>query len=149
MKHLIAAALVSCLLLPSTALAAGSRTMTAPAGALPPAVMVDLPSRSPLLSDAVLREAIRLASPADHAGRSGRQQSASPSEPNWVERHPVLFGALVGAGLGAASSIPRWNELYCATGGDEECLFHGASGVLFGAGAGAGIGAVVGWTVSR
>jgi hypothetical protein len=67
----------------------------------------------------------------------------------WASQHPVLVGALVGAGVGAASSAWRWNELYCATGGDEECLFHGGMGVLFGAGAGAGVGALVGVMVGR
>lgn len=73
-----------------------------------------------------------------------RREQPSLQHPSWARRHPVLLGAIIGAGLGAASSAPRWTELYCATGGDEDCLFHGAKGVLFGAGIGAGIGALVG-----
>lgn len=81
--------------------------------------------------------------------RAGFDQQPASQSRGWIQRHPTIFGALVGAGLGAVSSIPRWNELYCATGGDEECLFHGASGVAFGAGVGAGIGALVGHLVGK
>jgi hypothetical protein len=76
-------------------------------------------------------------------------QTRQTVEPGWIRRHPVLFGALVGAGAGMVTSIPRWTELYCAGGGDEDCLFHGASGVAFGAAAGAGIGALVGAIAGR
>ncbi len=65
-------------------------------------------------------------------------------------RHPVLIGALIGAGAGAVSAQGRrWNELYCANGGDEDCLFHGSAGTLFGAGVGAGVGALIGLIVGR
>jgi hypothetical protein len=84
-------------------------------------------------------------------GRIGGLQAPAPSARgrSWIRRHPALFGALVGAGAGAVSSAPRWTELYCATGGDEDCLFHGGAGVLFGAGAGAGIGALIGFFAGR
>lgn len=82
-------------------------------------------------------------------GRDAPPQQPSPQGRSWVERHPALFGTFVGAGAGAVSSIPQWTELYCATGGDEDCLFHGTAGVLFGAGVGAGIGSLVGYFVGK
>jgi hypothetical protein len=97
---------------------------------------------------AVEREAALLALTMNSTAMFTVQPQAS-RDSGWMRRHPVLFGALVGAGAGAVSSIPRWTELYCAGGGDEDCLFHGGGGVLFGAGAGAGIGAVIGVLVGR
>jgi hypothetical protein len=76
-----------------------------------------------------------------------RRQGAQSNGDN---RHPVLLGALIGAGAGAVSAQgQRWNELYCQNGGDEDCLFHGAAGTWFGAGVGAGVGALIGFIVSR
>ncbi len=100
------------------------------------------------LRDAVAQEAGRLAVSQQGTGASQALPPA-PVNRSWVQRHPAAFGALVGAGAGAVSAIPRWNELYCATGGDEECLFHGAAGVAVGAGIGAGIGALVGMIAGR
>jgi hypothetical protein len=74
------------------------------------------------------------------------QQPAAESR-NWITRHPALFGALVGAGVGAVSAATMENELICS-GGDEDCLFYGGGRILLGAGAGAGVGALVGWLVS-
>ena len=84
------------------------------------------------------------------ADRAEGAQSRRPTSHDriWIRRHPALFGALVGAGVGSLSSVPRWTEWYCATGGDEDCVFHGTQGVLFGAGVGAGIGALFGFLVS-
>jgi len=99
------------------------------------------------LKTAIDRETRRLAP----ARRIATFQTPPPSAGNrsWIRRHPALFGALVGAGAGAVSSAPRWTELYCATGGDEDCFFHGGAGVLFGTGAGAGIGALIGFLAGR
>jgi hypothetical protein len=104
-----------------------------------------------LLQKAMLRESIgnQATRLGLGLGRTRFNQQPASQRRGWIQRHPTLFGALVGAGLGAVSSIPRWNELYCATGGDEDCLFHGASGVAFGAGVGAGIGALVGHLVGK
>ena len=90
------------------------------------------------LTDAQLRDVLRTAAAVPPARQAGSQNRG------WIRRHPALVGAMVGAGIGAVSSIPRWTELYCATGGDEDCFFHGSVGVLFGTGAGAGIGALIG-----
>jgi hypothetical protein len=99
------------------------------------------------LNEAIEREARRFVLPP------GRVQGAEAQQPSqdrsWIKRHQALFGALVGAGVGAVSSAGQWNELYCASGGDEECVFHGGVGVLFGAGFGAGIGALVGYLVGK
>ena len=96
------------------------------------------------LQTAALREAARLGL---RLGSAELQPDQQEEDRNWIGRHPSLFGALAGAGTGAVSSIPRSTELYCATGGDEDCLFHGGPGVLFGAGAGAGVGALVGFLI--
>ena len=100
------------------------------------------------LRDAVAHEVRRLA--VSQSRHTGFQVSEpAPSDRGWIQRHPAVFGALVGAGAGAVSAIPRWNELYCASGGDEDCFFHGAAGVAVGAGIGAGIGALVGMIAGR
>ena len=101
------------------------------------------------LHEAVAREAARLAFRQTELP-SRLVQAVPPSERRgWIRRHPALFGALVGAGAGAVSSIPRWTELYCSTGGDEDCLFHDTQGLLFGMGAGAGLGSLIGWLAGR
>ena len=87
------------------------------------------------LRRSIASEAARLAEGRVHAASAGLQ-----SEPprSWFGRHPVLTGALVGAGGGAA-----WAEILCRgqCEGDPRpyiALFGGA-----GAGIGAGIGAVI------
>ena len=106
------------------------------------------PSQKAMLSTAIEREAARLALSLGKIAVPPSQQPVSQDR-GWIRRHPVLFGAIVGAGVGAVSSVPRWNELYCATGGDEDCVFHGGVGVLVGAGAGAGVGALIGSLFGR
>ncbi len=68
---------------------------------------------------------------------SRRQQ---PPRRSWAGRHPVIFGALIGLGVGLgvqAAVIPG------ASGGEP----HSAYLPMFG-GVGAGSGALVGWIVS-
>ncbi len=62
-----------------------------------------------------------------------RSRQSTPQRRSWIERHPVLFGAIVGAVAGAA--------IVGAT-VDAEASFVGFYG-------GAAGGAVVGWAVSR
>ena len=96
----------------------------------------------PNLLASAMRESTRLAAtPARHEG--ARWFQAPAPHRNWIRRHPVLFGALVGAGAGAVASVTMENELFCS-GGDEDCFFHGNSRTLVGAGMGAGVGALVG-----
>ena len=97
------------------------------------------PQESPLRASAE-REARRLAAPFSQ--QQSDKQAAEKS--GWISRHPALFGALVGAGAGAVTSMAMDNEWFCS-GGDEDCFFHGGSRVLVGAGIGAGVGALVGW----
>ena len=99
-----------------------------------------------LLQGFVLRDAIKRESGRLAGAQTGGFQSVVRDR-SWIQRHPTMFGALAGASAGAVSAIPRWNELYCATGGDEDCFFHGSLGVLVGAGIGAGVGALVGIVV--
>jgi len=65
--------------------------------------------------------------------RSVRSRQSTPQSRSWVRRHPVLFGAMVGAVTGAAIV---WATV------DAEASFIGFYG-------GAAGGAVVGWTVGR
>ena len=73
-----------------------------------------------------------------------REPQAGSQRRGWIARHPALFGALIGAGVGAVSAVTLENELFCS-GGDEDCVFYGGSRALIGAGVGAGVGALVGW----
>ena len=58
-----------------------------------------------------------------------------------MERHPVWFGLIVGASVGAT-----WGALSCRNG----CFPIGAGGaVIVGSLWGAGPGALIGWGVSR
>lgn len=94
----------------------------------------------PSLFDSALREAARVVpEKRSFAQDTGQHRS-------WISRHPALFGTLIGAGMGALASATMENELFCS-GGDEDCLFHGGSRVLVGAGMGAGAGAAIGFLV--
>ncbi len=100
---------------------------------------------APLVT-AANREGTRLAAaPRDTPGGSNRSQPQVRSR-SWIGRHPVLFGAAVGAGAGAVSAATMENELFCS-GGDEDCFFHGGSRTLVGAGFGAAIGSLAGFIV--
>jgi hypothetical protein len=95
----------------------------------------------------VLRETIRIA-PRDEqvqpAAPYFRQTDTQPwpsENTRWMERHPVWFGLLVGAGAGAA--------LGAASCGDG-CFPIGAGGAaIVGSWYGAGAGALIGWGISR
>ena len=111
-----------------------------PAPLVPSAV--GAPEAKPIQRPLVLetrREQIRIAS------RTGSFQTAAPQSPpekkRWMERHPVLFGLLVGAGVGAA-----WGAASCSDG----CFPIGAGGAaMVGSWYGAGAGALIGWGVGR
>ena len=65
----------------------------------------------------------------------------APQQRSWIARHPVLFGALVGAGAGMLSG---------ATIGEpckEESFCRRAGLMQIGAAGGAGVGALTGWGV--
>jgi hypothetical protein len=91
--------------------------------------------RSESLRRSIASEAARLAEGRVHAASAEPQRQPPRS---WIGRHPVLTGALAGAGAGAV-----WADLFCRgqCEGDPRpymALFGGA-----GAGIGAGIGAVI------
>jgi hypothetical protein len=98
------------------------------------------------LATAAAREVERLARVAAARHARGAEQSRAEGR-NWISRHPVLFGAMVGAGVGAVAAGTMENELFCS-GGDDDCIFYGGGRALTGAGIGAGVGAVVGVIVS-
>jgi hypothetical protein len=111
-----------------------------PALLLPSAVGVPekKPAQRPLAPE-TLREEIRIAS-RDGSLQTAAQQSR-PENKSWMERHPVWFGLVVGAGVGAA-----WGAASCSDG----CFPIGAGGAaIVGSWYGAGAGALIGWGVGR
>jgi hypothetical protein len=112
-----------------------------PALLLPSAVGVreKKPAQRPLALD-TLREEIRIASRDGRMQQAAAQQSP-PESTKWMERHPVWFGLIVGAGAGAA-----WGAASCSDG----CFPIGAGGAaMVGSWYGAGAGALIGWGVGR
>ena len=87
------------------------------------------------LREAAIKEAARLTT----TRRPMSAQQTPPRQRNWVARHPVLLGALVGAGIGLAFLAAEG----CAS-SDYTCSGLAA----FFAGTGAGIGAAAGVVVS-
>ena len=132
MRKLIAATLAGLL-------SCSSVVAAEPALLLPSEFSVpEKPAQRPFARE-TLREQIRIAS------RDGRMQTAAqqppPENKSWMERHPVWFGLLVGAGVGAA-----WGAASCSDG----CFPIGAGGAaMVGSWYGAGAGALIGWGVAR
>ena len=85
-----------------------------------------------------MREAVNLESVRFAALPAMRQQQ--PEKRGWAGRHPVLFGALLGAGIGVGVELA---VIPGASGGEP----HSAYLPVF-AGMGAGIGSLVGLIVS-
>jgi len=96
------------------------------------------PAQRPLAPE-TLREQIRIASRDGHMQTAAQQPP--PENKSWMERHPVWFGLIVGAGVGAA-----WGAASCSDG----CFPIGAGGAaMVGSWYGAGAGALIGWGVGR
>jgi hypothetical protein len=137
-------ALLSCVLLGQSSPAAAEEVATAiRQSVLSPAVgssVLEGPLRRASLSiatPAMLRDPRWIERPA-RADRPSRQGS-------WMERHPVLAGALVGFGTGFLLT-------YAVAHHDDDELLQvispGAAATFWG-GVGAGIGALAGWGVGR
>lgn len=97
-----------------------------------------------MLREATNREAARLAATVPTV--SAQQQSAP--QRSWASRHPVLLGAVVGAGIGSLArgrllGLPYDTCIY-----DSETTGCGPASSAIGAGIGAGFGALVGLIVS-
>ena len=133
MRKLLAATIAG--LLSCSSVVAAEPALLLPAGF---GVPEKKPAQRPLALEA-LREQIRIAS------RDGRLQTAAqqppPENKSWMERHPVWFGLILGAGVGAA-----WGAASCSDG----CFPIGAGGAaMVGSWYGAGAGALIGWGVGR
>ena len=119
-----------------------SSVVAAEPALLPPSavgVREKKPAQRPLALD-TLREEIRIASRDGRVQQAAAQQSP-PESKKWMERHPVWFGLIVGAGVGAA-----WGAASCSDG----CFPIGAGGAaIVGSWYGAGAGALIGWGVGR
>jgi hypothetical protein len=86
-----------------------------------------------------VREEIRIAWRDESSQRDA--QRSRPENRSWMERHPVWFGLIVGAGVGAV-----WGAASCSDG----CFPIGAGGAaIVGSWYGAGAGALIGWGVGR
>lgn len=103
---------------------------------------VGLPEKTPAQRPLVLntlREEIRILSRQESLQTPAQQPP--PDTRSWMARHPVWFGLMVGAGVGAA-----WGAASCGDG----CFPIGASGAaMVGSWYGAGAGALIGWGVGR
>jgi hypothetical protein len=91
------------------------------------------------------REEIRMrvaqGRPFDFAHASTVSQAPPPDNRNWMERHPVWFGLIAGAGAGAA--------IGAASCGDG-CFPIGTRGAaMVGSWYGAPVGALIGWGAGR
>ena len=96
-------------------------------------------SPRPLVT-AAAREAMRVAK-APSAFRQTPAGQSPPEPERWMERHPVWFGLIVGASVGAT-----WGALSCRNG----CFPIGAGGAMIvGSGWGAGVGSLIGWGIGR
>jgi hypothetical protein len=127
---------------PIAAILAGLLSCSAVVAAEPALSAVGVPEKKPAqrpLALETLREEIRIAS-RDGSLQTAAQQSR-PENKSWMERHPVWFGLVVGAGVGAA-----WGAASCSDG----CFPIGAGGAaIVGSWYGAGAGALIGWGVGR
>ena len=133
MRKLIAATIAG--LLSCSSVVAAEPALLLPSGF---GVPEKKPAQRPLAPE-TLREQIRIAS------RDARMQTAAqqppPENKSWMERHPVWFGLILGAGVGAA-----WGAASCSDG----CFPIGAGGAaMVGSWYGAGAGALIGWGVGR
>ena len=125
MAKVLALALLGLLALPQTSLAECG----------PPAGIRHEVSASPgVLYEAALREAAR---PGMIRGASLPQ--VQPPQRSWASRHPVLMGALVGAGAGAGITM-----LGCKVMDDGQGIVSCYNWVPILAGVGSGVGAMVG-----
>jgi len=132
MRQLIASTLLCVLASYSVAIAA-EPTFTASAAAKVPETRI---TQRLVAGDAV-REALQRASQIAPV-----QAGTQPSEPKpFVERHPVWFGTIAGAGVGA-----MWGVIEC----HGDCWpLNPIGAAMFGSWIGAPVGALIGWSVSR
>jgi hypothetical protein len=91
------------------------------------------------LRRSIANEAARLAEGRVHA--TSAMFASQPSQPSqsWIGQHPVLTGALVGAGAGAV-----WAEILCR----GQCEGDPRPYIALFGGAGAGIGAAIGGVIA-
>jgi hypothetical protein len=135
MRKLIAALLAALIASPSAIFAA--EDTAAPVAVFAPGELEK--SARPLIT-AGAREAMRVAQVQSAFPQTPADQSMPETKP-WMERHPVWFGLIAGAGAGAT-----WGALSCRDG----CFPLNASGAaMVGSWWGAGVGALIGWGVGR
>jgi len=92
------------------------------------------------LHEAARQEAVRLGAMI----RGASLAQVQPPQRSWASRHPVVMGALAGAGAGAGISA-----LGCKLSGDTRGIVSCYVWVPIAAGVGGGVGAVIGLMRSR
>ena len=130
MSKALTVVLLAFLAFPLTSLAAGA----------PPAGIRNGASPFASLHEAALQEAVRLRAMIGEASPAQVQ----PPQRSWASRHPVLMGAMVGAGAGAGITA-----LGCRLSGNEPAIVSCYVWVPIAAGVGGGLGAVIGLIRSR
>ena len=126
MRKVLALALFGLLAFPQKSLAEGAP----PAG-----IRNGVSTSTGSLREAALEEAVRLG--AMVRGASAAQ--IQPPQRSWASRHPVLMGAVAGAGAGAGISA-----LGCKLSGNKRGIVSCYVWVPIAAGVGGGVGAVIG-----
>jgi hypothetical protein len=134
----VAGSLLGCLLLVSTTVLAAEPGHETRTGA--PSQDGGWASPRVTLTSAAVRELAHPAQvePSRFLRRARQGGSQGSQQRGWIGRHPVLFGALVGAGPGVV-----FGEYELGRKGD---VAHGPD-MLIGAGLGAGIGSLIGFVV--
>jgi hypothetical protein len=104
-----------------------------------PADAVEVTAQRPLLRSALLQ-----ASQAPlRSEASSLVQASGGDERNWIQRHPVLTGALMGFGAGFTLAFAAAENNQHTT-----SMSPAASALLYGSASGA-VGALIGWGVER
>lgn len=124
-------ALVCCLALTETCLAAAAQDRREREG-LATSVIASAPA-GPLVRSALLKAS---QTPLRAEAALTMTQSHNSQEGNWIQRHPVMSGTLIGFGAG-------FGLAYAAAKDDQ------ATRALLYGGASAGVGALIGWGVER
>ena len=131
MRKVLALTFFGLLAFPQKSLAEG----TPPAG-----IRNGVSASTSSLHEAALQEAVRLGAMV----RGASPAQVQPHQRSWASRHPVVMGALAGAGAGAGISA-----LGCKLSDNQHGIVSCYVWVPIAAGVGGGVGAVIGLMRSR
>ena len=138
------AALTCCLSLVPVSVVAGQDRMEKPSALITTAVVDRAPQPGPI-QRALLSAKTRAILRAEKTDVARQVPDSSRRSGNWMERHPVWTGALVGFGTGVAltyvAALDDRHELLTV-------MSPGSAAVIWG-GVSAGVGALAGWGIGR